>query len=94
MKKYSLLCVVFFFVCFIFIAKIEHNYSLNGVIVEKENNMFTVEDITGNLWVFESEENYSINDNVKIWYNDNCSTNRIDDIITKVKKVRGNSYFF
>lgn len=74
-------------VIMLIITKVEREYSMDGFIVEKHGNVFTVEDTTGNLWDFESEEEYYINDNVKVRFNDNCTTNnRIDDIIIEVNK--------
>ena len=85
---FGIIAIIVVCLVFAFVAKNEREYSMNGVIVEEESNcVFVVEDTTGNLWAFESEEGFCVNDDVVISFNDNCTnSNRIDDIIINVKK--------
>lgn len=72
----------------VFASYTEHHYTRKDCkVVKVNNNVVTVEDISGNLWVFE-DEGYSVNDTVNLKMFTGISKNDIsDDTITKVIKV-------
>lgn len=83
---------ILLFFTFVLINQLEYYYTMNGTILNIDNNtnIITIEDITGNLWNIEdTTNNYFINDNVKIkFYNNLTDTNRLDDIIEKITIIK------
>lgn len=62
-------------------------YTSKGYVEEVENNTVTIVDTTGTKWEYNFTENYNKDDKVKIYFNENKTTdNRKDDIIIKIKK--------
>lgn len=90
----SLGALIVFLAIFVVCCYVEHNYTREATCTEihtiTENNeeitVVTFTDKGGYKWKWEMEENehFTINEKVKLKMNDNCSTNCLDDIITKV----------
>lgn len=74
---------------FCFCNYYEHHYTRDECIVTRiENNVVTVKDKCNFIWEFESDEELSKGDKVKLKMFDNCSDSYIeDDEIVKVIKV-------
>lgn len=78
--------IIVFIFSFIIVNNLEHYYTIEGKIIETNDNtnIVTIEDITGNIWEIE-DTNYNTNDNVKIkFFNNLTDSNRLDDIIKEV----------
>lgn len=68
---------------------IETVYTIDGVVVEKTNEVVVLEDNTGNLWEIDNTEDApEIGTHLHIQFNNNhTDTNRKDDIIVGFKKI-------
>ena len=81
--------IIVILVCFIMAGIAgwyDNHYDMNGEIVSKEKSIITILDTTGNLWKYETTEEYKIGDKVNVIFDNNTTDNRKDDIITKIKK--------
>lgn len=68
----------------------ETTYDLQGIVVECNANMVTVEDTRGHLWEYETEK-VSKGDNVKITFFDNHTHRIYDDEIVKIKVLKNHN---
>lgn len=60
-------------------------YDMNGVVYQRENDVFILLDDTDNLWEIDYTDTLNIGDKVKItFYTNRTDEERIDDIITTV----------
>ena len=91
----SIMCILItiFFICIIIGAagiagKIETSYSMDCIIIEVNFDKILAKDITGDIWAFVGED-YTVGDAVRISFFNNYTDNtRIDDKITKVKRIK------
>lgn len=67
----------------------ENSYSIKARVNNVHGNVVTFEDVTGNVWSWQKEdkESFVINEEVTIYFNDNNTDVRYDDIIKSVKKA-------
>lgn len=65
----------------------ENNYSINGKVYKVTGDEITFEDVTGQTWKWEKEEGkkYTVGQEVKLFFNDNNTDVRYDDILKKIK---------
>lgn len=86
MKKTIIVISLITIITITIIATLSTNqYSLNAQVTEKDNNIITFEDTTGNLWEYEDNEGeYSIGDTVQLTWNDKGTEMKQDDEIVKV----------
>lgn len=69
------------------VGKIESEYTREGIVIERESNVFTIEDTTGNLWVVE-DTNLNLGDRVELKMFNNHTDNIIsDDEVMKIKRL-------
>ena len=79
--------VTIILILFIIVGTYETHYNRQGTITEKDNNVITIEDTTGNLWEYETNSSdFSIGKKVELkMYNNGTDTNIYDDKIEKIK---------
>lgn len=66
------------------LSRLEHNYTREGKVIEKQGASVRIEDTTGNVWKCDTDE-YQINDVVDLKMHDNYTPSNIkDDVIVKV----------
>ena len=67
----------------------ENSYSIKAKVYKVQGNEITFEDVTGETWKYkrEGKESYSIDEEVKLFFNDNNTDVRYDDEIVKIKKI-------
>ena len=70
------------------IGYMETHHTQTGYIVSvnQSNNNVLIEDNMGDLWII-NDKGFNIGDNVKITFNNQATTTKEDDIITKVEKL-------
>lgn len=79
----TIICII----AFIYMAYNNNHYTAKGYIDKIENNTITIIDITGKTWEYSITKDYNQYDKVKIYFNENKTTeDRTDDIIIKIKK--------
>ena len=69
----------------------DSTYDMQCKVVSTNNTEVVVEDVSGEQWVFDTEQksDYRVNDTVKVVFATNGTEHhRWDDVIIKVKKVR------
>ena len=65
----------------------ENNYSMDAIVLEKNDNILVLLDTENNLWEYETSA-FTVGDKVKVYYNNNTTDfDRTDDIIKKIKKI-------
>lgn len=62
-----------------------HLYPLTTTVTEIENDTVTVEDSNGNLWSFDSAEDWEINDTCALIMDDNSTKDIYDDVIISTR---------
>lgn len=64
-----------------------NHYSLDAIVSDKTNdNVIVIEDTTGNIWEYEDTENeYTIGDNITVTWNDKGTDFKQDDEIIKLE---------
>ena len=72
------ICICFGFLAVGHTPTVENEYPLSTVVVSVENDVVTVEDFNGNLWEFESAEDWAEGDICAMIMND-CGTEEIHD---------------
>lgn len=64
---------------------VEHNYTMDARVTKQYGDFILCEDPTGHIWAAE-ESGFERGQKVKIsFYDNNTPTNRLDDIIIKIK---------
>ena len=84
--KYVIIMIVVFIIIPGIAGSLEVSYTEQGEIINKENDVITILDMTGNIWEYETEKDFEIGDKVKVTFNDNETIKKEDDIIIKIKK--------
>lgn len=84
--KYVIIMIVVFIIIPGIAGSLEVSYTEQGEIINKENDVITILDMTGNLWEYETEKDFEIGDKVKVTFNDNETIKKEDDMIIKIKK--------
>ena len=80
--------------CFIILpgiaGAIECHYNYDAIVTEVKGDEVLFEDSTGNLWEYE-DEGYKVGDKVRLtFYTNHTDNNRLDDEITKIKRISNN----
>ena len=65
--------------------KFSHLYPLTTTVAEINNDTVTVEDLNGNLWLFNGAEDWEINDSCALIMNDNNTKDIRDDTIISTR---------
>lgn len=88
-KYLAFLFVIGFFFTFFFFSAIEHNYSIEGNVVQQDGEILEIKDVAGETWLFITKEKFSKYESIKVYFFDNTTSfNRDDDTIIKVKRKR------
>ena len=86
--KYLGAAFIIFVLCFT-IAKTETRYSMEGEIVERNENIITIEDSRGHLWDEMQDGNeFSIGDSVVITFDNNHTVYIPDDTIISIRHIQ------
>lgn len=88
-KAVVILGIVIGVVVVIILVAFSNRYSLNAVVVERENDTTVIiEDTTGNVWAFEDENfEFAVDDEVTVVWNDKGTDFKEDDEILKVEVI-------
>lgn len=72
-----------FILCACFVGNIETRYTRKGIVTNVCNNVVTIEDEFGEVWLIE-DDTYNVNDKVTMRINTNHTNEIHDDFIEKV----------
>lgn len=90
MKKTAIILGVIIGVIIIVLLSLNINrYSLKGIITNKgKDNIIAIKDVMGEVWEYKDTNNdYTINDNVIITWNDKGTAIKQDDEIIKLEII-------
>jgi len=68
-------------------GRIESTYKMEGIVIEKNNNVIVFESNDGNLWEAE-EASVTVGDKILATMDDRHTTTIYDDEIIKIKKIK------
>lgn len=76
-----------FVVCPGIAGRIESTYKMEGIVIEKENDIITFENNDGDLWEAE-DATIKVGDKIIVTMDNNNTTTIYDDEIIKIKKTK------
>ena len=82
----GLIVLVVIFVGLSLANHVEHNYTIEGIVISHNQDILTVTDITGETWQCITTEEFETKETVKLYFFDKATDNRLDDELKRVTK--------